>query len=378
MDDYPRILILMDTDRAYERGLVRGILKYSSLRGPFDFLRSESQSLGGLHKVNLKKIRQWKPDAVFWREGHAIRQVEQLGLPTIFFPVAAPDPRYSNVITDDADIGARGARHLLERGLEHFAFCGLSDEYYWSRGRKEGFSSVVAEAGYDLQTYDMLASPGRLEQWLLELPKPTGLMVCTDDCSIELFDAIRRSNLRIPEDIALVGVGNDEIICDFSSPPLSSVKLNLEEAGFRAAQMLDRMIQGAARKEDVVIETFDVIERQSSNFIAAKDELVAEALKYIYKHRSEPITVEDVVGAVPTSRRVLYRRFKQVLGRSIAKEIRIVRINHAAQMLLQTNFSIAEICEQLGFESASNFARTFLREKNTTPFKYRAKYSPFR
>lgn len=377
-NDYPNILILMDLDRTYERGLVTGILQYSRLHGPFNFLRSERAVLGELHHLTLKKIKQWKPAGVIWREGHEIRNVESLDVPTIFFPTTRPNPELCNVVTDDRGIAGKVAKHLMARGLEHFAFCGLDDDHYWSRARKRAFIDAVEREGYRVDVFDLLESDESLAQWISKIPLPTGLMVCTDDCSLECYKAIREAGLKIPEDIAIVGVGNDELVCDFSNPPLSSVQLNLEEAGFRAAQRLAEMMKGNGSREDIVVDAFDVIERQSSNFLAIKDELVAEALRFIHDHRTEPIDVEDVVRAVPTSRRVLYRRFKKHLGRTIAKEIRIVRMNQAARMLIDSNFTIGQICEELGFDAPQNFSRAFLREKGMAPFKYRTKHSVFR
>ncbi len=372
-----RILILMDTDRTYERDLVKGILKYGSFHGHFEFMRSESQALGGLHELKLEKIRKWKPDGVCWREGHPVHGIEKLKLPTIYFPLTKPVKRNANVMTSDYEIGFMAGRHLLQRGLTNFAYCGLSDDYYWSLGRKEGFKDAISEADMSVESFELLSGRQKLERWLADLPHPVGLMVCTDDCSVEVYKALDNLGLRVPDDIAVVGVGNDEIVCDFSTPPLSSVKLNLEEAGFRAASLLEGMIRKHEEKQDIEVQVFDVVERQSSNFIAIEDKLVAQALQFIRDNRSKRISVEDVVAAVPASRRLLYRRFKEHLGRSIAHEIRRVRMNHAAVMLTNTNFSIAEICEQMGFDAPQNFSRTFMREKGITPYKYRAKYARF-
>jgi len=374
---HPNVLILMDLDRAYERGLITGILQYSRLHGPFNFLRGERAVLGELHHLTLRKIKEWKPDAVIWREGHEIKNVESLGIPTIFLPTTKPDPKLCNVVTDDHAIANKAVEHLMGRGLEHFAYCGLDDRHYWSAERKRAFVESVEQEGYRVHAFDLLDSRGSLSQWISNIPLPTGMLVCTDDCSLECYSAIREAGLKIPEDIALVGVGNDELVCDFSNPPMSSVQLNLEHAGFNAMSRLHAAIKEGRSGGDIVVEAFDVVERQSSNFVIVKDELVSRALQFIYNHRGQPITVDDVVRAVPTSRRVLYRRFKQSLGRTIAKEIRIVRINHAAKMLIDTNFTIAEICEQLGFDAPQNFTRSFLREKGLTPFKYRVKHSPF-
>lgn len=375
---YPNILILMDLDRAYERGWVNGILQYSRLHGPFNFLRSETAVLSDYHHLTLEKIRKWRPDGVIWREGQDIGDIESLGVPTIYFPHTKPKPNLCNVITDDQSIGKQAAEYLMKRGLEHFAFCGLDEKHYWSSRRKRAFVEAVETEGYQAHTFDMLESEEALTEWISKIPLPTGLMICTDDCSLECYNAVRRAGLKIPDDVAIIGVDNDAFICEFNNPPMSTVQLNLEEAGFRAARQLHKMIKGDRPNEDILVEVFDVVERESSNFLAVKDEVVAKALRFIYEHRAEAIDVEDVLGAVPVSRRVLYRRFHEQLGRTIAKEICMVRINHAAQTLVNTNFTISEVCEQLGYDAPQNFARAFLRVKGVSPSQYRAKYSLFR
>jgi LacI family transcriptional regulator len=210
-----------------------------------------------------------------------------------------------------------------------------------------------------------------LSDWLSRLPKPAGLMVCTDDCAMEFFSAAGDVNLRIPQDLAVVGSGNDVMVCDFSNPPLSSVKLNLEESGFRAAQRLHEMIRGRRAAGHITVKAFDVVDRQSSNYTAVEDDLVAQALQYIHARRGTLIRVKDVVDALPISRRALYRKFKQQLGRSVAREIRHAHMNQAARMLVDTSVPVSEIAETLGYDAVQNFSRSFSREKGVTPRKYR-------
>lgn len=373
----PNILLMVDLDRAYERGLVMGILKYAHMHGPFNFMRRESVVLGELHTLNMSKIKQWGPQGVFLREGHDIKGLKSLGLPTIYMPSTVPDSNSCNILTDDYTIGSKAANYLLSKGLANFAYCGLDERHYWSIDRRAGFVDTIEDEGFAVDTCDMLDSSGSIEQWISGWNLPMGLMVCTDDCALKCYNAIHAAGMSIPEEVAIVGVGNDEIVCNFSEPPMSSVKLNLEAAGFMAMDKMRYAIGGVALEGDVLVDAVDVVERQSSNFFSVEDEVVSSAMRFIYENRNEPIGVEDVVQACPVSRRVLYRRFKQSLGRSIAEEIRMVRMNHAAQIILHTNFSLPDIADQLGFDSPHNFSRAFLREKGITPHKYRLKYSAF-
>ena len=375
---YPRILLLMHADRAYDRALVMGILKYSRLHGPLAFLRSNPVLPGERHALSRADILRWKPDGVLWREGHEFKPVAALGLPTIFFPDIKIKPGLCNVVTDDRAIGQRAARHLMQRGLKHFAYLGLDDRHFWSRARKAAFRATLKAAGHPVEVFDVLKSKGLLSDWLARLPKPVGLMVCTDDCAMECLSAAGDAGLRIPQDLAVVGAGNDVMVCDFSNPPLSSVTLNLDETGFRAAQRLHDMIRGRRTAGHITAKAFDVVERQSSNFLSVEDDLVVQALQFIHARRGMGVQVKDVVAPLPTSRRALYRKFKHYLGRSIAKEIRRVQMNQAARMLVDTAMPIGEIAGALGFDALHNFSRSFSREKGVTPLKYRNQNSLLR
>jgi len=287
-----------------------------------------------------------------------------------------------NLRTDDHAIGRMAAEHLLGLGLRHFAFFDLGKQYYWSTGRKEGFLERVREArgSIDLFTRGNAANDFRcgkehraLLRWMAALPRPFGLMLCTDDCCLDCFEACDEANIRIPEDACVIGVGNDDLTCDFVHPPLSSVVLDIEQAGYEAAEMLSRMMRKQSLKKlrDITIPPLSVFPRRSTDHLAFEDRLVARAVEYIRNHALENMHVNDVLKAVPLSRRDLYRRFEEYVGHPVYEEIRRVRADRAAQMLIETNLPIAQIAEELGYMDAKNFSRMFTREKKMTPLKYR-------
>ena len=373
----PRIVLLMDTNRAYERGLLRGILKYSRLHGPLSFWRKQNVVSGGPKEITLDMIKEWNPDGIIWREGYEDLNIQSLGLPTIYAPFTQPDPHLLNVVSDDAGIGAKAADHLLRRGFRNFAYYGLSDRCYFSQDRKASFARTVEKAGFKAESCNK-NNLCKLTEWISGLTKPLGMMVSNDDCAVDCYDAIRKLNLRIPDDVAIIGVGNDELVCDFAHPPLSSVAMNTEHAGYEIARALVDMIAGSHPTEDIVSGALEVVERQSTNIFAIRDKLISKAIQFIYSNIGKNLHVNDVVNAIPLSRRALYNRFKQAIGRSIYEEIRHAKMDYAARMLMESNLSITEIAEKLGFSDAKNLARVFQKGKGMTPFKYRMQYSPYK
>jgi len=375
--EQPRIVLLMDTNRAYERSLLGGILKYSRLHGPISFWRKQNVLAGRDKEISLDMIKAWNPAGIIWREGYGHVDVKSLDLPIIYAPFSQPDSELINIVTDDHAIGQKAADHLLGRGFNNFAFYGLGDKRYFSKARKAGFLNAIKKAGYDVDAVDRQDGVD-LSEWLSSLKLPVGLMVSNDDCTVECYDAARKAGLSIPNDVAVIGVGNDEMVCDFASPSLSSVAFNSEYAGYTAARLLTQMIAGKPRKKDIEVSVLEVVERQSTSIFALEDKLISKAIQYIHTHIGENLHVNDVVQATPLSRRSLYQRFKQALGKTIYEEIRQVKTDYAARMLIETNIPISEIAENLGFIDAKNLSRTFYKAKGVTPFKYRTQHSPYK
>lgn len=366
----------MDTNRGYERGLLSGILKYSRLHGPFSFWRKQNVVSGGPRVITLEMLKEWEPDVILWREGFTDINIKSLKLPVIYVPYTQIDNNLVNIVTDDA-IGAKAAEHLIRRGFKNFAFYGLNDKWYFSKGRRQAFTETARKAGYHTEVFDRSRNED-LSEWLLSLKHPVGLMVCTDDCAVEVYDAVRKTGLKIPEDMAVIGVGNDELVCDFAHPPLSSVVLNLEHAGYEAAKTMVDLIKGKKVARNICVGALEVAERQSTSIFALNDKMISRAIQFIHSHIGDNLHVNDILRSVPLSRRVLYKRFQKALGRSIYEEIRRTKMDYAARMLTETSLSINEISEKLGFTDAKNLARLFYKEKGITPFKYRMQYSPYK
>jgi len=329
-------------------------------------------------------IRQVKPDALIIPDlVPDFEDVVNLHLPLIAFKGVARDvPGIPVVVTNNEGAGAVAAEHLLDRAFPNYAFCGY-DDYYWSRDRCEGFTKAIAKAGHHTFVYSRPKTRRRiwqddqrlLIQWLKLLPKPIGVMTCNDERGLDLTMACAAAGIAVPEQVAIVGMDNDELVCQLCAPPLSSVRRRAEQAGFAAAELLDRMM--AANKPDkqqILVEPDSVIARQSTDVLAVEDPEVAAAARFIRENADRNISVRDVLNATTLARTSLYEHFRNALGRSISAEIRRVRINRVKELLRDTDLNASEIAYRLSFSDVGNLWRYFRREVGMTPREYRRKH----
>jgi len=294
-----------------------------------------------------------------------------------------PISGWYSISSDSNTIGKLAAEHLLDRGFTNFAYCGF-DHLSWSRDRGEGFGKRVAKAGFETNFYEQPRTLNKrlweneqnlMADWLKSLPKPVGLMACNDDRAQQVIEACKMANLRVPEQIAIVGVDNDEFVCDLSETPISSIPLNNEQAGYEAAQLLHRVMAGEKiRHRDIVVQPTHVVTRQSTDILAIEDSDVAVALRYIRQHSRDIIQVNDVLNVVTVGRRTLEEKFHKIIGRSIYAEITRVRINQISRAIVETNQPISQIASLFGYSSTAHIARYFRRVKGMTPLEYRKQY----
>ncbi|MFO0890335.1 MAG: substrate-binding domain-containing protein [Isosphaeraceae bacterium] len=279
------------------------------------------------------------------------------------------------------------AEHLLERGFRHHAYVGV-DGRVWSQLRQEGFVKRIREAGFEPHLYQPPRSArdrvwGReqpsLARWLRSLPKPIGLMACNDDRGREVLEACRAGGLRVPEDVAVVGVDDDELLCELADPPLSSVALNAEAGGYHVAALLDRLMRAHARGQSarikprrLLVEPIGVVTRRSTEILALEDPEVAAAIRFLHDHAAESIGVGDLVAHLMISRRSLEIRFRKATGRTIHEELLRVRLERAMRLLRETDLPIARVAAGSGFSRPSYLAQVFRQNLGVTPARYRS------
>jgi LacI family transcriptional regulator len=264
------------------------------------------------------------------------------------------------------------SKHLLEKGLKNFAFCGF-DDYEWSKERGLYFNKFIAEAGHKTHIYllpkkmkknDWENEQQHVSEWVKALPKPVGIFTCNDDRGQHILEVCKMVNLKVPEDVAVIGVDNDPMVCDIGDPPLTSIALNAESAGYEAAKLMDDLINGKKVSEkQILVSPSHVVQRQSTDILAADDPEVGAAISYIKNNAKNKIFVKDVVKVTNMSRRTLEKKFRKTIHRSIYDEIRQVRVEWISKLLMETDLPISQITSLFNFTDVEHISRYFKKEK---------------
>lgn len=323
-------------------------------------------------------------DGIVVRDLEIVDEIIDIQLPIIVgSTIKLPNLRLPTIGADSEMIGKMGAEHFIERGLREFAFCGFNDSL-WSQNRCAGFCRRLAQSGFEAHTY-LPSKPKdkrswKKEQnltadWLNSLPKPVGIMTCNDYRGRELIETCKIAGIHIPEEVAVLGTDNDDLVCNLCLPPLSSIDINYEYAGYQAAELLDKLMAGEKmNNQKILAQPIRIVPRQSTDILAIDDIEVASALRFIREHCIEPMQVSDVVDSTTLSQRRLYNRFSKAIGRSIHAEITRVRCEKIAQLLLETNMTVSQIAIKMGLCDDRHLSRYFKNEMGLTPREYRKQH----
>ena len=373
-----QVAILIETSNAYARGLLQGVVHYIREHRPWSFHLMEQ----GRGDDPPPWLAGWEGDGIIARieTPRIARAVVRTGLPAVDLSAARLVPALPWVETNDEEIARLAAEHLMERGFKRFAFCGDA-RFNWSRWREKFFSARLRAAGHACEVFgkgaggaqgDVAAEARDLARWLRELPKPVGLMAGYDIRGQQVLAACRGAGLAVPDEVAVIGVDNDTLLCELASPPLSSVIPNAHRAGYEAAALLDRLMAGKRVAATArLIAPLGVAERQSTDVLAVDDRDIARAVRFIREHACEGINVGDVLRAAPLSRRVLEQRFQRLLGRTPREEILHVRLGRVKQLLGETDLPLYLVAERAGFEHTEYLSVVFKRETGRTPSAWR-------
>jgi LacI family transcriptional regulator len=366
---------------------MHGITKYATTTGGWEFFYKASANDP---KVLFKAVAA----AEMWADGiigHFIDQnflqnIQKLGIPAVnvsaWFETTTP----VRVHTNEEGIGKMAAEYFLKRGLRSFAYWGNTFGAY-SQHRCDGFRNTLKAAGFECEVFDStvdlrtsreewMAAEEQMGQRLAQMQKPVGVLCVNDMLAREVLWVVERLGLRCPDDLAVLGVENDELACSSCIPPLSSVELPAARIGQDAAATLDKMMNGQSPPAaTVLIPPLGVVTRQSTDVVAVTNPEVRDAIRYIREHAHEPIDVRDVLNAVPVSRRALEIQFKQVLQRTPMQQIQFERVELAKKLLLETDFSIGQLAQRSGFSSPSLLWVIFRRFTGVGPKEFRRKFA---
>ncbi|MBN1510012.1 MAG: DNA-binding transcriptional regulator [Sedimentisphaerales bacterium] len=378
--DTPSVLLFVETSREFGRGLLYGIARYSRLHGPWRVYRWPGALDSSLPEKHLKI------EGAIVRDVKTVEGLAHSGLPVIFAQHSKESySPFPAILTDSASIGCMAAEHFLDRGFQNFAYCGY-DEYLWSRRRADYFGQRLKQAGFNVSIYCQPVSKAgraarreqtRVADWLRSLPRPAAVMCCNDDRALQVIEACKATDLRVPDDVAVLGVDNDVLVCDLADPPISSIALDTETAGHEAARLLDHLMKGGQMTgQEIWVRATHIVTRMSTDILAVTDPDVAAALRFIRCNPNRLIQVDDVVEATNVSRRVLEKRFKAILRRSVHQEIRRVRVHNIIPLLVGTDMSITDIAVHCGFDGVEHISRYFRKETGASLRDYRRQHAP--
>ena len=385
MPSPPKVALLIQSGLEYGRGLLRGIGSYIQTHDHWIVF----------HRVGLMpsqlspQLRKWRPQGIIgqFESPRILRQVRRLEIPCIDLFALHRSRNIPRFLVDHAAVSKMAADHFLELGYRNFAYCGFRGVYYSER-RRAAFVQYVQQKGCCVDVFEStppatvsgvleIESAGQFDidkigRWLYRLPKPLAVMAGTDTQAKHLLEACRLHDLAVPADVSVMGVGNDEVLCNLADPPLTSIALRAEQIGYQAADMLAMMMRGERPSSD---ETFFgplcVVSRQSTNSLAITDPDVRKAVCYLRDHFTRGVSIGEVVRQVGVSQSTLLRRFQEALGRSPHAELVRLQIGRVTELLRETNLPLSRIAELAGFNHTECMMKLFKEKMGVTPGHFR-------
>ena len=381
-----RLLIISDFTEAFPSKLLSGIVRYSRRKEQWVICRMPPayKSLIGIPGV-VKWAKDWGADAVIgqFEQNDDVGLFARNGIVCVAQDFKQRFKNIPNITADYIGTGRMAARYYLERGFKHFGFFGFN-HVCWSDERCEGFRKEVEGAGigatmhiYNLQDIDHLwyYERDKLREWLRSIPKPIGIMACDDNQGNNLVEACHSAGVKIPSEVSVMGVDNDELLCSLGSTALSSIYVDIEDGGYRTAELIEQLVTNPdIRVGDVVLRPIKVVERISTAAFATDDVQIQKAVKFIHQNYQKKISVSDVMNEVALSRRLLERRFKSVTGQTLYQYISDQKIRHFAEMLHDTNDQVVNIALSLGETDTKSISRRFKQIYGCSPVEWREKF----
>jgi LacI family transcriptional regulator len=369
-------MIIIDTSRASGRKFLSGAEKYISTTSNWEVYIQPPEYL----KAKSLDFRIEKFDGLLVRDAVNTAKIMNINMPKVINDTRQElIPDTSTIVTDSEKIGQTAANYLLGLGFKHFAYCGYRD-FAWSQKRYKAFNDTLLNRGIEsFSNFDneptgerqSITNRWKIAEWIKQLPQPACVFACNDDRAISVLEACKIAGLSVPEEIAVLGVDNDELMCNLSSPSLTSIELDFETAGYTAAKHLHELMQKKTEDKVIHVSPVDIVERRSTDILAIDDPDVASALIFIRNNFHKPIQTLDVVDATYRSKRELEKRFKKTLKRTIKNEIERLRIDLIKKKLINSNQPIYQIANELEFTDPEHFSRNFKKTTGLSPSEFR-------
>lgn len=383
-----QILLLVETSRVFGRGVIQGIARYARERANWMFHFEDRGILEGLPAW----LKNWQGDGIIARSPTKTlaTALGQFQCPVV--ELLGDGKQLSAEVRNDETLTAElAADHLLKQGFERLAFYSFATSW-WSDARRQAFERTVGMRNLDVHIFPGAYKGANLPyptwkrdfekpllRWLERLPKPIGIWAVADFQAIRIIEACRILRLQVPSDVGVVGTSNDDMVCSMLSPTLTSIDLNPQEVGYRAAWLLDSKMKPRGRKKSgkhgainpILVPPVGVVARESSDRVSVIDPDLDQAVKIIRREAIHGLTVDELADEMLVSRSTLERRFREFYRCSPAQEINRVRIERAKTFLRETAWPVRVVGERVGFASPENFVRFFRRIVGVTPRQYR-------
>ncbi|HCC53155.1 MAG TPA: transcriptional regulator [Porphyromonadaceae bacterium] len=381
-----KILLLTDFSSGYSRNILKGVVKYAKEQGGWSFQRMPLyyRMVYG-EKGVLDWAKRWNASAIIALLNDVnIELLNDLHIPIIVQNYRDRHQHVSNLTGNYFGTGVMAARFFINKGYRHFAYYGFKGSV-WSRERADGYKDEIKKHRYPLYTFDDIPREEEewsynlveLAQWLEQLPKPIALFACDDQFALRISETCSIYNIKVPDDIAILGVDNDELLCNISNPPLSSITVDATNGGYQAGKLLHQLIKKEIpHPVNIIVEPLMIENRGSTEKYAVSDKHIRHILNYIANNYVNPISVTDLVKQVPLSRRVLEKKFKIETGDTLYQYIQNYRINEFKRLLLTSDDSLFDIAFRSGFDNYKNISRIFKKYNTLSPSEYRKRYNP--
>ena len=377
-----KVALLIETSNEYARGVIKGIHEYIRNHGSWTIYLGE-YSRG---EPKPEWLLSWKGDGIIARiENQDIANlIQQCGLPVVDVSSANLIPDAPWVETNDRAISNLAADHLIECGFKSFGIVEL--DFNWSKWRKKHFVDALKQRAYQCQSlylgktlnFTWEQEQLKIDAWLETLPKPIGIFAPYDVMGRQIIESCNKLGFMVPEEVAVIGVDNDPLICELCSPQLSSIIPDTRRTGYLAASLLEGLIR--ERKVEKLahrIKPLGIKKRRSTDTIAITNRYISKALHYIFENSQRgTFNINDILSFVPMSRRVFEQTFKKIVGRTPYQEMQRVRVKRLKELLRETDLTLLDIAERTGFEHVSYMSYLFKRETGSSPILYRKRNSP--
>ena len=363
MEPTPVVYLFVPIEFSYGREIIRGVREYTQKNRMWQLAVAEASV------KNIRALKREKPDGVIglFATPELEDAIRAMKIPAVSVSSICKGNKVPGVIPQNEAISRLAARHFVDRGFRHFAFAGYH-QYFFSRHRQQAFGAALKEAGFDCHNLP----DGQDTKSIRALPKPVAIMACSDGRAKQVISACVRVGARVPGDVALVGVDNDETMCELAEVPLSSIDPNGRRIGFEAAATLEKLMStGKVDQKLVQIPPAGLVGRASSDVLAVSDEEVANAIRYMQVHACDPMRVEDMMGELKVSRRTLEKRFRTIVGRTLHDEIRRLQFERARKLLSETDLNIPQVATRCGFRDPKRFTTLFREEFGSPPVAFR-------